>query len=71
MLSLPCLWLPSKDIPQQSASAVGAPKVLNFVSKNFRDVNASEELLSLFPSGHIQERENTVLEQFLMQNAVL
>jgi len=66
MLSLNFLWLPSKDIPQQSTSAVGAPKVLNFVSKNFRDVNAREELLSRFPSGHIQECENAVLEQILL-----
>ena len=49
-----------------SASAVGAPKVLNFVSKNFRDINAREELLSCFPSGHSQEGENAVLEQILL-----
>lgn len=47
----------------------GAPKVLNFVSKNFRDVNAREGLIFHFPSGHIPRCESSRPEQLLLKKA--
>lgn len=70
MLSLPFPGLPSKGVPQQSTSAVGAPNVFNFVSKNFGDVNARGEPLFHSPSGHIQECRSIVLKPFLLKSAV-
>lgn len=37
--------------------------------KEFGDINAREELLLRSPSGHIQERESIVPEQFLLKIA--
>lgn len=61
-LSLDCL---QKVAPQQSTSAVGAPDMFNFVSKNVRDVNAREGLSFHCPSGHIPGCVSVVLTRRL------
>lgn len=43
--------------------------MVNFVSKDFGDVNAREGLPFHSPSGHIQEWASVVLKQFLPKSA--